>query len=464
MDLRLDDSPFATVPAPVTETGAYRPASFWQETVALSPGAPLTGDVSCDVAIVGGGFTGLSTACELKKAAPSLEVVLIERAVVGHGASGRNGGFVMPLIGWSLADVAEKLGEEGAARACHLLREAVEHTKKVIRDNAISCDLEETGYLLLATCPARQERLRHEIELAHRFGFDPQWLEGPALTEHIRSDAFLAGVFDPHPAVVNPAKLVRGLKGLAEKLGVRIYEQTPLERLVDGRPVVLQTPKGLVRADQVLLAVNGYGASLGLFTSRIHPAHTYIILTEPLSGADLEAIGWGKKRTSLETDRNFIHYFRLTADNRILFGGEDATLYYGGKLLDAHPPTFRRLEARFREYFPALNSIRFTHRWGGVLAVTFDMFPTFGRGGKCGTIYHAAGYSGHGVALGNYAGKILAPHILKQAGLPVPGDELPTPFFFGRTPPLSLPGDPFRYVAMQLYRAALHAQDWWQKA
>jgi glycine/D-amino acid oxidase-like deaminating enzyme len=458
MRLHANDTPFASLPEPISSDGAYHPVSFWQETVSLTPGAPLGEDVTCDVAVVGGGFTGLSTAYELKKADRSLDVVLIERTVVGHGASGRNGGFVMPLIGWDLVHVVDKLGERGARQAYSLMYDAVAHTKQTIHENAIDCDLEETGYLLLSTCPAREKRLRREHELAQRLELDHQWLEGSALDEHIRSDAFHAGLLDSHPAVVNPAKLARGLKDLVEAMGVRIYEQTPLLELSDGDPVTLRTPKAMIRADRVVLGLNGYAPSLGLMRSRIFPVHTYIALTEPLTDADLDGIGWGPRRTSLETARNFIHYFRLTADNRILFGGEDASLYYGGKLLDQHLPTFRRLEERFREYFPGLAHVQFTHRWGGVLGVTLDMFPTFGAGGERGTIFHGMGYSGHGVALANFSGKVLAPRVLGQ-----PPSDSTAPFFFDRKP-IPLLTEPFRYSALHLYRVALRAQDGWQGA
>ena len=461
MRLRANNKPFATVANPVSEDGDYRPVAYWQETVSITPGDPLDGDVSCDVAIVGGGFTGLSAAYELKRAAPSLDVVLLERAVVGHGASGRNGGFVMPLIGWDLPHVRKKLGEDGCEQACRMMHDAVEHTKGMIRDNGIDCDLEETGYLLLATSPAWRKRLRAELDLAHRFGLNHEWLEGTALDEHIRSDAFLAGVYDPRPAVVNPAKLARGIASLVKDTGVRIYEQTPLVELVDGQPIVLRTPNGTVRAKQVVLATNGYSAALGFMPSRVYPVHTYIVLTEPLSNADLAAIGWGAKRASLETARNFIHYFRLTADNRILFGGEDAALYYGGKLLDEHPPTFARLEARFREYFPDLQHVQLTHRWGGVLGVTIDMLPVMGVTGSHGTVTYSFGYSGHGVALGNYAGRLIAPQILERAGHAV--DDAPPPFLFGRKP-WPLPVEPFRYLGLHLYRIALRAQDVWKRA
>ncbi|MFA6241058.1 MAG: FAD-dependent oxidoreductase, partial [Candidatus Hydrogenedentales bacterium] len=406
MHLKLNPDPFRGTPDAVSASGSYHPVSFWQETITVKPLPDLQGDIQCDVAVVGGGFTGLSVACELKKSAPTLNVALIERSVVGHGASGRNGGFAMPLIGWDLTDAARQLGEQKAAEAYRLMYRAVTHFKNTIHRHGIACDLEETGYLLLATCAARLKHVKHEAELGKKLGFDIEFLEGAPLRDHIASKVFVGGAFDPHPAIVNPAKLARGLLDVAVGLGVQVFEQTPLTELTDGDPIVLRTPKGSIKAKQAVLAVNGYGASLGFMQSRVQPVHTYIVLTEPLTDNDLSAIGWAEKRTSLETARNFIHYFRLTADNRILFGGEDAWLFYKGAYFDSHPPTFARLEARFREYFPELKHVKISHRWGGVLGVTMDMFPSFGVGGVKNTIYHACGYSGHGVALSNYAGVI----------------------------------------------------------
>lgn len=463
MHLASNHRAYKTLPAVTTESGAYQPVSFWHETVDITPGPPLTEDIACDVAIVGGGFTGLSIAHQLKRAKPALEIVLIERAVVGHGASGRNGGFVMPLIGWDLHHVARKLGEETAGAAYRLMYDAVDYVKHLVAEHNIDCDLEETGYLLLNTCSAREARAREELAIAHRLGFDHAWLEGAALREHIRSEHFRSGVFDPNACILNPAKLARGLKSLVEELGVSVYEQTSLEELTDGNPVQLRSPHGTIQAERVVLALNGYGPSLGFMEARVLPVHTYIVVTEPLDDAQLEAVGWSNKRTSLETARNFIHYFRLTADNRILFGGEDAQVYHDGAYRDADPRIFGDLKARFREYFPALAGVSFTHEWGGVLGVSLDMFPTFGVGGENDTIYHAGAYAGHGVSLSNYAGCILAPHILGEEALPDAAGAHPPPFFYNRTPAW-LAKDPFRYWGMQVYRHALRAQDWWQGA
>ncbi len=463
MDLSSNQAVYGSFPVAVEKSGAYRPASFWQETVDISPGEPLAKDVNCDVAIVGGGFTGLSVAYHLKRAKPDLEVVILERAVVGHGASGRNGGFAMPLLGWDLLYAVEKLGDQKARAAYGLMYDAVAHLKRLVAEEGIDCDLESTGYLLLNTCAAREARARRELEASHRLGFDHEWLEGDALETHIRSDHFCSGVFDPHPCILNPAKLARGMKALVEGLGVRIYEQTPLESLLDGETARLRTPSGEIRAKQVVLALNGYGASLGFLEARVLPVHTYIVLTEPLEDAQLDAIGWGAKRTSLETARNYIHYFRLTADNRILFGGEDAQIYYGDTYRDEDSGIFDALKARLRSYFPALKDVQFTHAWGGVLGVSLDMFPTFGVGGAHNTIYHAGAYAGHGVSLSNYAGAILAPAILKAAGISDVSEGPPLPFFYNRKP-MWLAPDPLRYAGMQVYRRALFAQDRWQGA
>ena len=463
MKLKLNDTPFRTVTPAVAPDGAYRAVSYWQETVSVTPGAPLNENIVCDVAVIGGGFTGLSTALALKTADPSLGVVILEHSVVGHGASGRNGGFAMPLLGWDLTDAAHKLGDNVARDAYRMMYDAVEYLRRTIKERAIACDLEETGYLLLATCKGRLGRVRHEVELGKRLGFDLEYLDGAALREHIASASFLAGAYDPHPFIINPAKLARGLKSAIEEDGVRVYEQTPVTKLDDGKSIKLGTPGGSVSARAVVLAVNGYGGALGFMEPRILPVHTYIVMTEPLSDADLESTGWHKRRTSLETARNFIHYFRLTVDNRIVFGGEDADLYYAGVYRDRNEGMFAALERRFCEYFPTLRHVTMTHQWGGALGVTLDMFPTFGAGGDHGTIFHAAGYSGHGVSLSNYAGTLLAPRVLVALGLEDKARAVEQPFFFGRKP-FPLPPEPIRYVGMQAYRAALKAQDAWQKA
>lgn len=461
MELRLNETPFRTTAAPATAEDGYRPVSYWQETVTLTPGDPLREQLACDVVIVGGGYTGLSVAYHLKQYRPALEVVVLERAVVGHGASGRNGGFAMPLLGWDLLQTVKTIGEEPAAAAYRMMYDAVAHVKQLVAEHHIDCDLESTGYLMINTAPAREGHARAECAIARKLGFDHTWVDRDGLGEYIRCPQFRSGVFDPHPCIINPAKLARGLKSVVEAMGVRVYEQTPVTKLDAADLVRVETPEGGVQATQAVLSVNGYGGALGFMASRIIPVHTYIVLTEPLSKVQLEAIGWHKKRTSLETARNCIHYFRLTADHRIAFGGEDVALYPGGAFRDADPAIFEALKKRFAQYFPVLRDVAFTHQWGGTLGVTLDMFPTFGQSGPKGNVFHAAGYSGHGVALSNYAGRILAPEILAAAGITELPEPLPRPFFYNRNPQW-LPPDPLRYAGLQAYRFLLRAQDRWQ--
>jgi len=458
MQLKLDTAPWQSATKAVDGDGRHQAVGYWHETVQVAPGAPLSDKIQCDVAIVGGGFTGLSTAYHLKRQKPDLDVALIEAGVVGHGASGRNGGFVMPLLGWDLLYAVDKLGDKTARAAYRVMYDAVAHVKRMALEHNLDCDLEATGYLLLNTCGAREKRARREYGAAHRLGFDHQWLERDALAAYIRSDRFSSGVFDPHPCVINPAKLSRAMKQLVESLGVKVYEQTPLRALKDEKPALLHAGEGEIRAHQVMLAVNGYGEALGFMKSRVMPVHTFIVLTEPLTVKQLDSVGWSEKRASLESARNFIHYFRLTADNRILFGGEDAKLYFQGRYFDRDESVFEALKSRFREYFPLLKDVAFTHEWGGVLGVSLDMFPSFGATGKYGNLFYAGGYSGHGVALSNYAGALLAPMMLRAAGETHIPEFPDAPFFVGHRPAW-LGFEPLRYMGVQAYRGLLHIQD-----
>lgn len=458
----LDEKPFRRVDRDIIKEGRYQAISFWQDTVDIRPGAPLEGETSCDVAVVGGGFTGLSVARELKKAEPSLDVVVLERIAVGHGASGRNCGFAVPVIGMDLSDAAAKLGEKGCKEAYELTYRAMDHLRDTIKEEGIACDMEETGFLLLATCGARERRLREHAALAQRLGFGIEWIDEDGLADFIRSDSFCGGAYDARPFLVNPVKLARGLMRDAAAKGVRFFEQTPVVELREGSPLTMRTPGGSVTAKCGVLCLNGYGGALGFQRRGILPINVYTVLTEPLSDAEVEGIGWAKRRTSLEVNRNLIHAFRLTADNRILFAGEDGVLYFRGRYEDTNTGVTATLKRRLKTYFPSLANKAFTHEWGGLVGVALDVFPTFGRSPGMENLFHAAGYGGTGVSLGNYAGVLLTPHILKELGLP-PNRALEEPFFFNKQP-FRFPAEPIAYAGMQAYIWGLKVQDSWQGA
>ncbi len=458
----LDERPFRSVDHGIVKEGLYQPVSFWHDTLKIRPSVPLEGEISCDVAVVGGGFTGLSVARELKKAEPSLDVVVLERIIIGHGASGRNCGFAIPGTAMDLSYTVAKFGEVGCKEAYELTYRAMDHLRDTIKGAGIECDMEETGFLLLAACRARERRLREHTELAQRFGFGVEWIDEDHLDDFIRSDSFCGGVYDSRTFSMNPVKLARGLMRDAVAKGVRIFEQTPVIELREGTPLTIRTPGGSVRAKCGVLCLNGYGGALGFQRRSILPINVYTVLTEPLSDEEVEGIGWAKRRASLEVSRNFIHVFRLTADNRILFSGEDGVLNYRGRYEDTNGAITETLKRRFKSYFPSLAHKAFTHQWGGLVGASLDMFPTFGRKPGMDNLFHAAGYGGTGVSLSNYAGVLLTPHLLKELGLP-PNRALEEPFFFNKQP-FQFPAELFAYVGMQAYIMSLKIQDLWQGA
>lgn len=459
MKLTYREKPFESAQEGVVD-GEAEAVSYWQRNLEVSVTGPLQEDRSYDVAVVGGGYTGLSTAHELGEQAPELDVALLERDWVGFGASGRNAGFVMPLLGWDLAEAVDDFGREEARRAYELTYDAVDHVRRLVEDHDLDCDKEETGFALLNTCRKRERHTRRVLELAEDLGFERRWVDGDELDDLVESDSFLSACYDPEPFLVDPGKLARQRKQLVEELGVDVYEATPATRIESGDGVEIETPEGSVSADAGVVAVNGYGEALGFRRRRFVPVHTFVTLTEPLSESQLDASGWGEGRTSFETARNFVHYFRLTEDDRLLFGGDDIQLYRNGGFRDDDPGIVSRLQERVREFFPQISDVDFTHSWGGVLAVTLDMYPEFGRADD--SLYYAGGYSGHGVALSNYAGKLLAPRVAESVGVDVPRD-VSRPFFVDREAPY-IPPDPLRYVGLHLYRRWLDARDRWQGA
>ena len=432
----------------------FRSKSFWLEGGEYEPGEPLQGERTADVAILGGGFTGLSAAYFLKLAQPSLEIALCEKEVVGYGASGRNGGFVMPLLGWNIPDVHRQLGQERTRAAYEFMYDAVDHVDRMVSEHQMACDYERTGYLMLAMNRARLGHLEREVALAHGMGFDwYRMLSREELAEHITSPAFIGGFFDPRCAIFNPALFAREMRRVVKAMGVTVYERSPVVAIEEGPRITLRTEAGSLVAPKLVLGTNAYSRDLGFFKSRVMPVFTYIVLTEPLTDSQIEAIGW-RKRASLETARNLIHYLRLTADNRIAIGGEDALYFIGSRHKDRYERVFRRLRERLVGLFPPLEGINFTHAWGGPIGFTLDFFPTMGVSGRSRNIFHSVGYCGHGVSIANYAGSVLCDLVLERK---TPRTEL----FFVNRKPFPLPPDPLRWLFAHGYRRTLQLQDWW---
>jgi glycine/D-amino acid oxidase-like deaminating enzyme len=431
-------------------TGA---AVFWHESAPdPPPSQPLVGLTRADVAVVGGGFTGLWTAIHLKEAEPDLDVVVLEAGTVAHGASGRNGGFAMCLLDFSLAHLHRRFGTDGA-RAAHLAVEnTIDEMAEQISRYGIDCDWVKGGLLMVATNPGQQERLHADLDAAAAMGLTDtiRHVEREELRGRVHSPTYLEGVWEQGCAVLHPTKLVRGLARAAVRAGVRLHQGTPALAIEDDGTIV--TPHGRVAAGQVVLATNAWAHEAPAVGRRVRPLYTYVLLTEPLSDAQWERVGWAGCE-GIEDKRNYVHYYRRTADGRILWGGTDA-LDHGGRIdprLDASPHVRAALERTFHRTFPQLADVRFTHHWGGPIGITVTFVPLFGTS-VGGRVHYGVGYNGHGVAPSHLGGKILRDKVLGRHS-----ELLALPFVDAHEP--TFPPEPLMSIGSALTRRALLRQD-----
>jgi glycine/D-amino acid oxidase-like deaminating enzyme len=434
----------------------YAVKSYWLGESPYVESPPLDGSTKVDVAVVGGGFCGLSTAYYLKRAEPSLRVAVLENEVVGYGASGRNAGFAMTLMGFTLSLTAQRFGKERAKAACEFAHRAVDHIGQMVDAHGIDCDYEKPGLLTVALNPAQAKRLQGEIELGEKLGISGlRWLDKADVGGEVLSPTYLGARYEEQCALINPAKYVRGLKEAAQGAGVEVYERTQVTALHDGSILHLDTPRGIVEAERVVLATNAFSGRFPQLRNKQFPVFTYIILTEPLSAERLHELGW-QARQGIEDARNMIHYYRLTADNRILFGGSDARYYYGGPLdRDLNPAVFQRLRRDLDRTFPSLKDVRVEYQWGGPVSVTVDFFPAMGYAGKDKRVAYALGCVGHGVAMMNMAGQVLRDLVLER-------ETEFTDLFFVNRRVIPLPPEPLRFAVAEAIRGGLRAQDAWE--
>jgi glycine/D-amino acid oxidase-like deaminating enzyme len=431
--------PISNFQSPAQPYRDYRAKSFWLEQVNATyvESRSLEGMVRADVVIIGGGFTGISSAFHLKKAYPALRVVVLESNVVGFGASGRNAGFITTLFGQSLSLTMRRFGKQKTLQAYRYMEQAVNYVEDLIQARDLDCDYERPGLLRVATTPAYVQRIQHEVALAQSLGIsDFRWINAAELRETVDSPTYLGAWQQPNSALLNPARLVRELKRVAVSMGAEIYEHSPVTNLELNMPIRAQTPAGAVEADQVVIATNAYSAQFPQLHAKQFPIHTYIVLTEPLNDAQLDSLRWQKRQAVVDA-RNLMHYYRLTPDNRLLVGGGDAYYFYNDEMgVDKHASTFDHLERFISITFPGLRGIKITHHWGGPISATLDMTPVLGYVGDQRAIY-TAGCMGHGMALAILNGQTISDMIGQQH------TELTDTFFVGR-PVLPLPSEPLR--------------------
>jgi glycine/D-amino acid oxidase-like deaminating enzyme len=409
--------------------------SFWQEEAAdvARRRDPLDGSIDCDVAIVGGGLTGLWTAREVLRRDPGRRVVVIEAESVGFGASGRNGAWMSSGLGVTATELSRRTSIATARRTVEAMRATVDVAIASLAADDIDAHVRRGGVLTIARGRHEVPELEGSLARAKRLGLDEglELLDAQALSARVAVADAHGAVLNPWGAAVQPARIVHGLARVVEGLGGRIVEGTratsvhPRDATSPARVV---TEHGTVRADAVVLATEAWLAHLPGHRRRVMPIYSLIVLTEPLDDAQWASIGWAQHEL-LSSHRYTVDYLSRTLDGRVLFGGRGAPYHYGSRIApayDLHAPTHDGLRDQLREWFPSLAGVRFSHAWGGPLGMPRDWMPTFRFDPRTG-LGGAWGYTGQGVSTANLAGRVLADLIVEGAtpfaDLPMVGHE-----------------------------------------
>jgi glycine/D-amino acid oxidase-like deaminating enzyme len=385
---------------------------FWLARRAPRDHCPLDGDREADVAVVGAGLTGLWTALFLKALEPGIEVAVIEQGLAAYGASGRNAGMLSETVDHGHGLAIEHFGEAEARRLAALGETNVAEMTAFLAERGIRCDYEPTGRLMVALTPAHLEEAARTVATARRLGLGTfHLLDREAVRSEVHSPLYLGGVAVTGGGVLDPVKLVDGLRAEAERVGVLVYERSRVTALeTAGAAARVRTESGAVTARRAVLATSAYTHHLlPSITRRFIPLYDYILVSDPLTPDQHDAIGW-RGRQGITDGRTFFNYYRLTDDNRILWGTSEATYYAGNRVdpsCDHSPAHYAALRESFRRHFPALKELRFPYAWGGPICSTTRMTPFFGRA-LGGRVSYGLGYTGHGLGTTRLAGRILA--------------------------------------------------------
>jgi gamma-glutamylputrescine oxidase len=429
---------------------------FWVDTPDERPCPPLTGEATAAVAVVGGGFAGLSAAYHLARERPGPDVVLLEAARVGCGASGRNTGMLGPRVGGTLGDLVRKFGEAEGRRLYQFSLDAVLQVKELIRAEGLACELEDTAQVKAAVTRREAKALRAEARRLEKLGFAAALYDEPRMAQ-IAPVSYRAGLCYPVSGLLNPLRLCRELKRVLLARGVRVHERTPVTGVTPGPRPRLDLPGGTLAAAQVVLATDAYTPQLGLLKGQLIPIQTHIIQTERLTPVQLGRLNWPGRTPFFEAS-NLFNYYRLTADDRIVFGG-GRPLYQAaagdrqtGATDVADPQVWADQKEVFRRRFPALADVGIARQWAGTVGMTLDNLPLIGELAEAPGIFFAGGWNGHGVALATASGATIADLLARRRS---PRTEFP--WIRGRAP--RIPGDPVRAFGLSAYLTGLGLAD-----
>ena len=407
-------------------------ASYWLATREPTTSPALEAKIETDICIIGAGFTGLWTAHFLRHLEPKAEIVVLEQGVAGYGGSGRNAGIVSASIDHSNASAVAHFGRDEAARLAKIGLQNIDELAVFAAD----CDFERTGQLHVALTPAQVETCR---------AMTPgRFLSAEEVHAELNSPLYLGATFVPGGGIINPVKLVDKLKR-----DLKLFERTPVTSITGG---VVHTPNGEVRARKVVLATNAYSHHLyPRLLRHFIPLYDYILVSEPLSAERRAAIGW-RNRQAVTDGRTFFNYYRLTADDRILWGTSEAMYYRGNRVdesCDHSEQHYTALRESFARHFPPLAGLEFPYAWGGPIASTTRLTPFFGT---TGNVLYALGYTGHGLGSTRVAGKILA-----HMALAKPSELLSLEMV--QRKPFPYPPEPMRSWAVSAVTRALRRVD-----
>ncbi|MEJ7727762.1 MAG: FAD-binding oxidoreductase [Polyangiaceae bacterium] len=419
--------------------------SVWMaDKPAYSPSPALRADARCDVAIVGGGFTGVSTAYHLSRRFPDRRVVLLEARQLGHGASGRNGGLMLNWVNGVSGDDLEQ-----AQRIWQTTKGGIDDIAALIAEHDLDVSWDRRGVLDVITDPRRVEAAAREVARLRGAGIGLRFLDREQASAYIALEGMEGAILDPEAGHLDGVDLLRAMKPLLETAGVVVHEGTPVLRIHEGRVVELETPGGTVRADALVLGTNAYTPALGYFRGGLVPVHSHLVATEQRSEDDWSTLGWRPQLSGFSDDRARLSYGVRTRRGAVVFGGGSNAAYsylYGGRTALGAPSeqAARAVHEQLVRYLPTTRALRVAHRWSGAVALTLSRVCTMGVRGEHRNVYYALGYSGHGITLANLAGRVLTD---LYAGEPERWRGLP--FLDQQLRPV--PPEPLRWVGYQAY-------------
>lgn len=384
--------------------------SLWASyTSDYRPGPALVGDTTADLAIIGGGFTGVSTAYHFSRRYPNKRVVLLEAKSLANGASGRNGGMMLNWV-YGLGPMSPEMTQ----RVYGATNETIDGIEAIIARHGLAVSYRRDGCWMVYTNPGRAEEARAEAEYLNQLGIPIRFVEANAMQESINLNGIYGGLIDPNEGQLNGAQYVRGLRPVLQEQGVAIYENTPVTKVEEGSTIRLTTPNGMVKAKAIVLAMNGYTGKLGYFRKAFFPLHSHVFATRPLTAERQTQLGW-HGTAGFSDDLNRLSYGTLTREGHIVFGGGSNRSYdYLFNNRTAFPgtperagPAFGAMQKTLGTYLPGSGRLPLSHRWTGTLAISLRRNCSMGVRGEYKNVYYALGYSGHGVVAANMSGRVL---------------------------------------------------------